>query len=302
MSTPINHHYVSQCQLRAFFNNEEGKIYLFDKKLNNIFCKTTTKSVFSEHSLNSAVVAGEVNHNVVEDDLRFYLEDSYSRNLSVIENYITTVSEAEDDFVDALMKMIRLGVIGEMRHPIHKKNVDDHIFGEFEMLASHAADNLKQQLEELLKQRKKTKYSNAIRYAQLSGEILKGMGEINFTTIYISSEHDYFILSDCSSVISRAKINEYFNPDIKEIGMVFMPISSKIAIVAVANNMDSQPGSIKYYTEKDRAALEMLNHTTLATSKRMIACENGDYLHAFVSRQKRFYNQAGLDLATSYDM
>jgi hypothetical protein len=83
MSTPINHHYVSQCQLRAFFNDEESKTFLFDKKIDNIFYKKTTKYISSEPNLNSAVVAGEVSHNVVEDDLRFYLDDSYSKNLSI---------------------------------------------------------------------------------------------------------------------------------------------------------------------------------------------------------------------------
>jgi hypothetical protein len=291
MSTPINHHYVSQCQLRAFFNEAEGKIHVYDKQLDNLFSKRTTKSIFSEPKLNSTVIAGEVNHNVVEDDLRFYLEDSYSKNLSIIETYITTVSDDEDGFIDALMEMTRLGVIGEMRHPSHKKNVDDQVYGVLEIFAPIAADKLKEEIKEAFEERKKTKYSNSLRYAQMSGEILKKMGEINFTIIYISNDTDYFILSDCSSTTFRAKINEYFNPDIKDIAMVFMPISSRIAIIAVADRLDNHPGSIKYYTEKDRATLEMLNHMTLANSKKMIACENGEYLRAFIVRQRAYYGK-----------
>jgi len=302
MSTPINHHYVSQCQLRAFFNENEGKIHVYDKQLDNLFFKRTTKSIFSEPKLNSTVIAGEVNHIVVEDDLRFYLEDSYTKNLNVIETYAITVSEDEDGFIAALLEMARLGVIGEMRHPSHKKRVDDQVYGVFEMFAPLAADKLKKEIEDALEERKKTKYSNSLRYAQMSGEILKKMGEINFTTIYISNNTDYFILSDCSSTTFRAKINEYFNPDIKDIAMVFMPISSKIAIIGVANNLDDHPGSIKYYTERDRAALEMFNHMTLANSKKMVACEDGEYLRAFVVRQRAYYKKAGLELATAYNM
>ena len=302
MSTPINHHYVSQCQLRAFFNETEGKIHVYDKQLDNLFSKRTTKSIFSEPKLNSTVIAGEVNHNIVEDDLRFYLEDSYTKNLNIIETYATTVSEDEDGFLDALMEMTRLGVIGEMRHPSHKKHVDDQVYGIFEMLFPQAAEKLKKQIEAVFEEKKKTKYSNPLRYAQLSGEILQKMGEINFTVIYISNNTDYFILSDCSSTTFRARINEYFNPDIKDIAMVFMPISSKIAVIAVANNMDSHPGSIKYYTERDRATLEMFNHMTLANSKKMIICENAEYLRGFIVRQRAYYQKVGLVLSTPYNM
>lgn len=302
MSTPQNHHYVSQCQIRSFFNKNTGKIYLYDKKQDNFFSKPTTKSIFSERLLNSKVINGKVDHNEVEDDLRIHLEKNYGKNLKTVENYNPNDLESQRAFMNALMEMIRLGSIGEFRHPTHKKHIDDQIFGVFETLAKHAIEKLKQELDEQLEERKMTPYSNEISYAEISGKVLAAMGNIDFTVLYIKEKDLFFILPDCSSTTSRAKINIYFNPDIKEIASIIMPISSKIAIMAAAKNLNTQRGGIKHITRKEKEAVDIINHTTLAGSKKMVACENKNYLDDFIKRQKEFYQKMGMSIKTTYIM
>ncbi len=51
MSTPKNHHYITQAHIRNFFNKEDKCIYLYDKKSKRFFTKNTSKSIFSEKNL-----------------------------------------------------------------------------------------------------------------------------------------------------------------------------------------------------------------------------------------------------------
>jgi hypothetical protein len=53
---PNNHPYVSQCQIRNFFNKKAGKIYLFDKSKNIAFSRGSTKRVFSEEEANTRII------------------------------------------------------------------------------------------------------------------------------------------------------------------------------------------------------------------------------------------------------
>lgn len=283
MSTPINHHYVSQSQIRGFFNEGLGKIFLYDKQLDNIFIKKTTKSVFSEDNLNSTVINGKVDHSAVEDDLRFFLEEKYTLNLNIIKNHQSNINQIDEQLMSALMDMIRLGSIGEMRHPLHKRHLDKQMEKVDDFVKDITDEILKAEIAQAIEDRKKVKYSNLIRYTTISSEILKLMGKINITLMYITSDDDYFLLPDCSSSTSRKHPDDSLvsnNP----ISLIFIPISSKIAIYAVANEYDSYPGSIKLLNNS--LAVDLINRITLDNSVKFVACESKQYLTDFINKIK----------------
>ena len=77
MSTPINHHHVSQCHSRLFFNEQDKKIYYYDKELDKFDYKLTTKSLFSENYANTKLENDEFDHKSVEDELNQYFEKDF---------------------------------------------------------------------------------------------------------------------------------------------------------------------------------------------------------------------------------
>lgn len=84
MSIPINHHHVSQCHIKNFFN-DEGRIYLYDKVKKNFYSANSTKSIFSEKYSNSVFNNGQVDHKILEDDLKMF-EDNFPKAVELIAN------------------------------------------------------------------------------------------------------------------------------------------------------------------------------------------------------------------------
>lgn len=74
MSIPINHHYVSQYHVRLFFNEQEKKIYCYDKVYDKHHYKTTTKSLFSEDYANTRMSNAGMDHQELEEQLNLFFE------------------------------------------------------------------------------------------------------------------------------------------------------------------------------------------------------------------------------------
>src|ERR1700733_1953131 len=88
MSTPVKHHYVSQCHLKKFFNEKANKIFIYDKEQKNFYDKASTKYLFSEDFSNSIEINGEIDHSKLETELRLLFEDDFLRDLAQIEKFV----------------------------------------------------------------------------------------------------------------------------------------------------------------------------------------------------------------------
>ena len=206
MSIPKNHHYVSQCHIRNFFNNSENKIYLYDKKINNFFASQSTKSIFSEEFSNSTLYHGKVNHKILEDELRINFENDFHKITDEIKKICSNPCVANEEQIELLYQLSLYGLIGEMRNPQNKKRNDDELLSVFNRLKQNAAPNVLKQLDSLFTRTAQTKYSNVLAYTETAIGFLKRMGELDFTIYFIKSS-DLFLLPDTTSFHIREKIN-----------------------------------------------------------------------------------------------
>jgi hypothetical protein len=283
MSIAKNHHYVSQCHLRNFFNNEDGKIYLYDKQLNNPFWKPTTKSVFSELESNTRVTNGEIDHSSLEDDLKIY-EDNFPENFQIVTQFAQNPNNPPANYRDSFLELAKYGITSEARHPIIKQFMDDQIDEQiFGRILPVAAPEFKAELEQQQAIRAMTKYSNAVDYSELAEQVLELMGELCYI-VYVIKTDDYFILPDRYALVIREKINEYFNPDIKEIALIAMPLSSKVFISIISKKFMNGFDTVVEFTENNRAAIFDLNKDMFDWSLKQVACENQVYLSDFIKQ------------------
>lgn len=287
MSTPKNHHFVSKIHINGFFNQIEKKIFIYDKKLNNFYNKVTTKSLFSEEYINSRYINGDIDHISLEKELNDFFENDFSKNILIIEEF-TVHNNCSEEVMKALLYFAKYGIICEMRTPRHKKGIDDAFFGKLEEILQNAAPDLKSEIEEILEYKKHVKYSNVTSYLKIANQMLELMGEIRFE-ILIADKENYFFIPDFGAATMRDKINEYFNPDIKEVAYVGLPLTSKIFINFL---------SVKLYKEKsipdsvvnhcDAKVVEYYNLANFKYCEDKIACENEVYLKDFVKRNKTY--------------
>ncbi|GAB3721951.1 DUF4238 domain-containing protein [Spirosoma lituiforme] len=284
MSIPKNHHYVSQCHIKNFFNVEDERIYLFDKQLNNFFSKPTTKTVFSEDLSNSRVVNGMIDHTSLETDLKKY-EDYFQLHFEAVKKYAEeSKSNYSSNYTSAFLELIKYGIASETRHPIIKKYMDDQIDEAlFGRILPYAAPELKAELEKQQEIRSMTSYSNSIDYSEFAEEVLKRMGDL-CVIVYVIKTDDYFILPDRYSLVIREKINEYFNPDVKEIAFVATPLSSKIFFVASSKKFLNGRNTAVEITENNRHVVYDINKDLYEWALKQVACEDRMYLADLVSR------------------
>ncbi|WP_028980170.1 DUF4238 domain-containing protein [Sporocytophaga myxococcoides] len=282
MSLPRNHHYVSQCQIKNFFNQKEGKIYLYDKETNNFFHKTTTKTVFSETDANSKFENGLIDHGSLEIDLKRNFEDDFTFCINEIHDAVVKNNQVfTQKLYQSLIILTKYGIIGEIRHPKFKAQSDQIIGNIFKEIASHATPELKKQFKDLDNLMSQTKYSNNVIYSEFADEVLSKMGEIFFHIYYIQDE-GLFILPDRSSYSHRAKINEYFNPDVREIAIVDIPLSSKIFLHAKSKKMQDGSDKIILLTRQNKDFIDKVNISVLQIANKQVACESGEYLKELV--------------------
>jgi hypothetical protein len=281
MSIPLNHHYVSQCQIKNFFNKEENAIYLYDKQRDNFYSKTTTKSIFSERGLNSRLAENDtIDHETIEQDIKTSFEDSFRKHTEIITKGIVSKTVGLN-FKNSLDEVAKLAIIGDFRTPEYKQKTDQ-LFGKaFKEIANHATPQLKKALEKFFIDREKTKYSNAMNYSEMANEIFKNMGSVNHKIVWIQS-NDCFVLPDCTSVVKRERINKHFNPDAKEIAVVGIPLTSKVFVLTTSNKLKPDSDGLMPIETNNHDYVFQINGTLTANSKKAIACENKNYLDTFV--------------------
>ena len=282
MSIPINHHYVSQCQIRNFFNHSEEKIYLYDKILKKPFERKSTKRVFSEDESNTRITNEQIDHLSLEKDLKDNFEDDFTKHFEVISKITSNPKYVTPNLRDAIIWLTKYGIAGEIRIPAKKKESDDVIKDFlFNKLLPSAALEFKNELEELKTQIGKTKYTNTVQYSEFANQVFKSMGGINWILYVIKCDH-YFLLPDRPSIAKREKINEYFNPDIKEIAMVGIPLSSKIFLHSESKKLRKFNDKIIELAEQDVSIIEKINHSLYINAQKQVACESKKYLANFI--------------------
>lgn len=282
MSIPRNHHYVSQIHLNQFFNNKKNCIYVFDKVKNNHFTKKSTKSLFSEKDLNTRYIDKTKDFKSLERDLNVFFEKDFAKNIEIVYELIKS-AEMNEDANKALYYFAKYGVIGDLRTPRHKKTMDDSMWESIGKLIPICAPELKKELEEMFEYRKEVKYSNILEYSEISEKILETMGDLIFKVIIPKNENDFFVVPDCSSITMRDKINEYFNPDIKEIAYIGIPISSKIYIHFFSEKLFKEYKPISDVVYEDSFVINKINKASFDVCQSKLACENEEYLKEFIS-------------------
>lgn len=283
MNPPINHHFVSQVHLKNFFNTEQQKIYVYDKIQNRHYFKKTTKSLFSEPKLNSRFKKGEVDHSSIEKELNDYFEKDFSRNTQIIRQFISD-KEFNEDVNSALTYFAKYGIIGDMRTPRFKQETDSAIKQALTEIMCNSTAELKIQIEEMFSYEKEVKYSNTGSFAEIAETIFQKMGRLIFEILIPEKEIDFFIVPDFSAGTARERINEYFNPDVKEIAFISLPLESKIYIRLYSEKLykNSQvPNSIIKYCSSQ--LVKEVNKINLDYCQDKIACENEEYLKSFIS-------------------
>ena len=142
MSNPINHHYVSQCQIRNFFNNADGKIYLYDKEIYNNFNTRSTKRIFSEDHLNSRLRDGKIDTSTLESNLNNSVEKMFSKCYDLLAHAIEK-GVIPSNIQEIVIGLLKYGIAGEIRTPYHKKETDNAISNVFNTILDSATPDLK---------------------------------------------------------------------------------------------------------------------------------------------------------------
>jgi hypothetical protein len=283
MSVPKNHHIISKVHSKNFFNKSEGKIYVYDKSEKNIFFKTTLKSLFSEEYSNSRFLDGEIDHETLEKELNDFFEKDFAKNVSIVQNFISNKNQNEEN-INALLYFVKYGIIAEMRTPKHKKEVDEAIFGSLKGLSEMFAPELKADFEKSIEFQNHVKYSNLTSYLEIADEVLEKMGDLRYE-ILVADEFNYFFIPDFGAATQRDKINEYFNPDIKEIAYVGLALTSKIFINFFSTKLyKNKPLPSSTIIHCDFNAVEYYNRLNLRYCQCKVASENEEYLKDFVER------------------
>lgn len=284
MSIPQNHHHVSQCQIKNFINSE-GKIFLYDKAKKNFYVKSTSKNIFSEKRANSIYKDGKIDHESLELDLKSY-EDKYPDAVCLISEAIKN-RKISDDCHRALILITMFGIIGRLRTPQRKRELDTIIDNSFTQFEDLLAEDQKKGLEQTREYKQHVKYSNLLTYTEIADSVFERMGGLDFTIWHIES-NDCFLLPDTSATSIRKKINLYFNPDIKEIAEVGFPLTDKIFVHALSKKLGQQKSYICFIDKDDDKNVTDINYNLYNFANNTVATSNEGYLRRIVSTIKNW--------------
>jgi hypothetical protein len=157
MSERINHHYVSQCHLKEFFNNEEGKIYLYDKQLRNYYQKSGTRKILSEKDLNTKLLDNKIDRNSMEIELQVLFEDDFAKHIGAVKQFHENQKSIEKAYWE-MNHLALMALVGEYRNPAYKAGLD------------HAMDSIKLRVTGSEEPDPKVKYQNAEGYLDVDGK------------------------------------------------------------------------------------------------------------------------------------
>lgn len=285
MSIPRNHHFVSQVHIKNFFNAEKKKIFLFDKNIDNLYYKTTSKSIFSKKDLNSKFDHETLDHISLEKDLNEYFEKDFRKHFLTVRNFVNELN-FNKEVEKGLLYFAKYGIIGEIRNPKYKQNLEETITNAFSEMFKLFDSKLKNEFDEAFAYKKETQYINTTKYSEFADKVINLMGDLIFIIEIPKNNNDFFLLPDFCAANRRERINTYFNPDLKEIAYIGLPLSSKIYLHFYSSKIKNIKANSGVF-ELDSLTVSKLNKTNLDFCQNKVACENENYLKYFI---KTFHN------------
>lgn len=282
MSVPINHHYVSQCHQREFFNDVDKGIYVYDKERKNLYKKTTTRSLFSEGNLNTRGGSGRLDYSSLETELKILFEDDFPTLIKRIKSFVVDPQGSQDVYENVLGWFVLMGIIGELRHPHFKKQMDS-IMLQLGTDTLHMATGIsREKISEYLRNKQETPYNNELSYVQTALGIMEGMEPMEYEFFVIETE-SHFLLPDTSCFQIRGQLQQYPNPFIREIVEIGLPLTDKIFLFARSSKLGVGRNGIQYVqNEGHEEMVKKINMHVFNFAKKAVACKDKDYLNIFI--------------------
>jgi hypothetical protein len=240
LSSPKNHHYVSQCHSRLFFNDQEGKIYCYDKELDNFYSKLTTKSLFSEEFSNTRGDDGGLDHKTLEDQLNVFFEKDFDKHAASVIELAEDPTKKDDSILESLYYLTCYALIADVRFPENKRKVDeayDSLMLETAKKVRLLGDEVQAKaMEDSIAAGKRARYSNLVDYTEIAARRLQKIGDLDFN-IYRINADEAFLLPDIGCIQMTERINSYINPYIQDVAIVGIPLTDKVFVFACSKKL-----------------------------------------------------------------
>lgn len=285
MSTPKNHHFLSQVILKKFLDSE-GRLNYYSKTEDSITNKEYSRFDFADSYLNSIIDDnGVIDHKSVEDNLNHNFERDFNR---YYDSFFSALKDDNHELLNESIKfMIRLGIIGDMRTPEHQIEKQKSIFGGFEQIRGLADSKLQQELQEFYDRVSPVKNKLPVDYNEIAEGVQELMGDCIYS-VFIADVNEYFFLPDNSAVTIRSKLEDdiLINGEILEspsrpIATVIFPINSKTIIVSQSAKICPQK-SHGIYTLQNESVYKY-NKMFLKSARDKVICGKNEYLRTFIS-------------------
>jgi hypothetical protein len=271
--SPTNHHYVSQCHLKEFFDSDSKRIYLYDKIEKNYYNRQGIKRIFSLDNLNNRVIGDVVDRISMEMELRFMFEENFTKHLAFIKKLLVDLSVVEEAY-EHLNFIALMALVGEYRNPNYKEGLDialKSLATEVKIRGVNIPDEYP--LPDI-------PYRNIKGYLHVGNLLLTEMDPINFSIVVIES-NDHFILPDTSGFLVREFL-EY-----GKVTQFGIPVSSKIFILGKSAKIKAPPSRIITIQDDDDELVFKINTDLVNFAYKTVACQNKAYLENTVSKMMR---------------
>jgi hypothetical protein len=267
MQEHVNHHYVSECHLKEFFNSEEGQIYLFDKQLNNFYQKPGTKKIFSEKDLNTKLLGDKVDRQSMEIELQVLFEDDFAKHLAAVMQFHVDHNAIEKVYED-MNYLALMALVGEYRNPAYKSRLDQ------------AMDSPKIHVTGANEPDPKLKYQNTKGYLDVAHILLKDMDPITFAIVSINS-NDHFIVPDTSGFLARQ------NLDIGHVMQFGLPISDKLFLLGRSTRMGKYPTTSVTIDHEESEIVFRINSDLVNYAYKTVACKDKVFLKKTINKMQQ---------------
>ena len=293
MSIPRNHHYVSRVLSNKFLS-KDNRIYRYSKSNNKVTSVNSTKGLFSQRDLNTAIDEnGNFDYISVEEQLNTCFEKDFPKYYDIIVSAVSTGFVSGKKIPDsqyiteAAKGIIEMGFIGRSRHPLDMQHNQNVIFGAFREIADNATDELRNGLLSHIESLSGVTNKLGLDFNELANDLVELMGDTTYSIMVAPDDH-YFLLPDCTAATKRFKVKDdlidgvtYINPAMI-IGMVLMAINSKILVLAVKTEFCPEQGDRIYQLDADT----MLEYNKILFDNAIneVACQNQEYLQELIKR------------------
>lgn len=295
MSTPRNHHYVSQALSRNFLS-EEGRLFKVSKSEKRIREVKSTKSLFSQRDLNTTFDEyGNIDYKTVESSLNQYFETDFPNHCKIIHDALNTKCEVgnivpnTENIQESIEYLLGMALIGQFRHPEYMQETEQVIFGILNEIASNAIPKLQNSIYNELNKLSGITNKVPVDFNELKQGMIELMGDIKYGVMRAPENH-FFILPDCSAGIKRFQMPsdfidgvEYVNPSMP-IGFALMPINSKVVVTAVSRRLlpDEYKQQADGFYSLNEETMFAYNNILFDSAYKEVACENKEYLEGFI--------------------